>query len=266
MTDILYPPAPARRRRPRPEDAPVDVVLYTPDGAETPARSRPTLKELPRESRPRERLLEQGPAALTDAELLAILLGTGSARETVLDLAGRLLHEQGGLSGLSRLPISSLREVHGLGEAKICQLKAALEIGQRLLRAEPRLRMSVDGPKAIGDLLVVEMRPLEQEVLRVIILNTKHQILKTVDVHRGTVNSSLVRVAEVFKEAIRVNGPAILVAHNHPSGDPTPSRQDVEITEQIVGAGKLLDVDVLDHLIIGDTWLSMRARGLGFPR
>lgn len=271
MTDLLYPPGPAPARRPR-KAPPPTVTLYSPDGAVTTetvaevpaARPRPTLKELPTDERPRERLKNLGPGVLTDAELLAILLRVGTTGETVVELAGRLLRDHGGLTGLSRVPFSTLCEVHGLGEAKVCQLKAALELGRRLLLAEPGERLTVDGPKKVGDLLVVEMRAFEQEVLRVVIVNTKHQIMKMVDVHKGSLNSSLVRVAEVFKEAIRVNGAAILVAHNHPSGDPTPSRQDVEVTEQIVAAGKLLDIDVLDHLIIGDTWLSMRARGLGF--
>src|SRR5579859_107523 len=269
MSDPLYPPAPAARRRPRPA-APA-LTIYAPDGSVTTTAARgpagpgrPMLKELPSDDRPREKLRNSGPATLSEAELLAILLRVGSHGESVLDLAGRLLHEHGGLTGLSRVSFSTLCLVHGLGEAKVCQLKAALELGRRLLVAEPEQRLVVDGPQKIGDLLVMEMRPFEQEVLRVVVLNTKHQVMKMVDVHKGSVNSSLVRVAEVFKEAIRLNGTAILVAHNHPSGDPTPSRQDVEVTEQIVAARRLLDVDVLDHLIIGDTWLSLRQRGLGF--
>jgi DNA repair protein RadC len=260
MPDIVYPRAAPRRR-----DAPPPIVtLYTPEPGAAPPPARPTLKEVPADDRPRERLKNLGAAVLKDEELLAILLRVGSQGETVVDLARRLLHEYGGLTGLARAPFATLCGVHGLGEAKVCQLLAALELGRRLLVAEPGERTVVDGPKKIGDLLVLEMRPLEQEVLRVVVLNTKHQVIKMVNVHHGSVNSSLVRVAEVFKEAIRLNGTAILVAHNHPSGDTTPSRQDVEVTEQIVAAGKLLDVEVLDHLIIGDSWLSMRARGLGF--
>jgi DNA repair protein RadC len=270
MSDFVYPPAPVPARRARKART---VTLYSPDGAVTtaplaetaPARQRPTLKELPNDERPRERLKELGPSVLNDAELLAILLRVGSAGETAVELASRLLREYGGLTGLSRVPFSTLCEVHGLGEAKVCQLKAALELGRRLLQATPSNRLVVNQPDQIGDLLVLEMRAFEQEVLRVVILNTKHQIMKMADVHKGSINSSLVRVAEVFKEAIRINGAAILVAHNHPSGDPTPSRQDVDVTEQIVAAGKLLDIDVLDHLIIGDTWLSLRSRSLGFP-
>ena len=265
MPDPLYPPAPAATER-RLRSAPT-VTLYTPDGTvigPPPALARPTLKELPRADQPREKLERLGATVLSDAELLAILLRSGLQGETVLEQAARLLREHGGLTGLSRVPFPVLAEVHGLGPAKVCQLKAALELGRRLLVAEPGERLVVDGPQKVGDLLVLEMRPFEQEVLRVVVLNTRHQILKMVDVHRGSVNSSLVRVAEVFREAIRLNGTAVVIAHNHPSGDPTPSPQDVEVTKQIVAAGKLLDVEVLDHLIIGDGWLSMRGHGLGF--
>ncbi|MGI8587187.1 MAG: RadC family protein [Chloroflexia bacterium] len=219
---------------------------------------------MPSDDRPREKLARLGSPVLSDSELLAILFGSGSKGETVLELAGRLLREHGGLTGLSRVSFEELCGVHGLGEAKVCQLKAALELGRRLLIADPEDRLVVEGPQKIGDLLVAEMRSFEQEVLRVVVLNTKHQVMKMVDVHKGSVNSSPVRVAEVFKEALRLNASAILVAHNHPSGDTTPSRPDIDVTEQIISAGKLLDVDVLDHLIIGHTWLSMRAKKLGF--
>jgi DNA repair protein RadC len=269
MSENLYPAPPPRRKRPI-----TAVTLYEPDGTVTTrtdaapaaARSHTTIKELPSDDRPREKLVHLGAGALSEAELLAILLRVGSQGETAIDLARRLLREFGGITGLSRASVSTLCAVHGLGEAKACQLLAALEIGRRLLLAEPGARLTINGPQQIGDLLVVEMRAFEQEVLRVVVLNTKHQVMKMVDVHRGSVNSSLVRVAEVFKEPVRANATAILVAHNHPSGDPTPSRQDVEVTEQIVAAGKLLDIEVLDHLVIGYKWLSMRERGLGFAR
>jgi DNA repair protein RadC len=132
------------------------------------------------------------------------------------------------------------------------------------LLAEPGERLTVDRPEKIGPLLVLEMRPLEQEVFKTILLNTKHQVIKMQDVHRGSINSSLVRVGDVFREPVRHGAAAVIVAHNHPSGDTTPSRQDIEVTEQLVAAGKLLDIDVLDHLIIGHTWASMRAQGAGF--
>ncbi len=249
------------------------VTLYAPDGkvttaplaADAPASAgRTTLKDWPAGDRPREKLKALGAATLTDAELLAILLRVGTAGETVIDLAQRLLREYHGLTGLARVPFSELEGLHGLGEAKVAQLKAALELGRRLLLAEPGERLTVDRPDKLGPLLVLEMRPLEQEVLKCVMLNTKHQIIKMMDVHRGSINSSLVRVGDVFREPVRQGAAAVIIAHNHPSGDTTPSRQDIEVTEQLVAAGKLLDIDVLDHLIIGHTWASMRAQGAGF--
>ena len=258
MSDITYPEGEWQALRPSKREQ------SKKDTSPRPERAPLTIKELPTEERPREKLRNFGAATLSDAELLAILLRVGTQGETVVDLSQRLLRDYNGLVGLARAPFSDLAAQHGLGEAKVAQLKAALELGRRLLLATPGDRLKIDSPDKIGPHLVMEMRSFEQEVLRVAILNTNHQLMKMTDVHRGSINSSLVRVAEVFKECIRLNGAAILVAHNHPSGDPTPSRQDVEITEQIVAAGKMLDIDVLDHLIIGDTWISMRARGLGF--
>jgi DNA repair protein RadC len=224
-----------------------------------------TIKELPPDGRPRERLKALGAAALTDAELLAIILRVGTRGESVVDLSTRLIHEHGGLVGLARISFPELCDVHGLGEAKACQLKAALEFGRRLLLAQPEERRQVRSPADLAPLLIAEMASLDQETLRVVLLNTKNQVLKITDVYRGSLNSSLVRVAEVFKEAVRVNAAAIIVAHNHPSGDPTPSPEDGRVTEQIVAAGKLLEIEVLDHLVIGERdYVSLRAKRLGF--
>lgn len=260
------------KKRPSPDHGGPLVTLYAPDGRVTTAPlaaapappGRATLKDWPAGDRPREKLKALGAATLTDAELLAILLRVGTAGETVIELAQRLLREYHGLTGLARVPFGELEGLHGLGEAKVAQLKAALELGRRLLLAEPGERLTVDRPDKLGSLLVLEMRPLEQEVLKCVMLNTKHQIIKMLDVHRGSINSSLVRVGDVFREPVRQGAAAVIIAHNHPSGDTTPSRQDIEVTEQLVAAGKLLDIDVLDHLIIGHTWASMRAAGAGF--
>jgi DNA repair protein RadC len=224
-----------------------------------------TIKELPPDGRPREKLKALGTGALSDTDLLAIILRVGTQGESVINLANRLLITYGGLVGLGRVPFSELCGVHGLGEAKACQLKAALEMGRRLLLAQPEERLRVNSPEDLAPLLILEMAPLDQETLRVILLNMKNQVIKFHDVYRGSLNSSLVRVAEVFKEAVRVNAAAIIVAHNHPSGDPTPSPEDARVTEQIVAAGKLLEIEVLDHLVIGErSFTSLRAKKLGF--
>jgi len=235
------------------------------DKVKANGRASLTIKELPADGRPREKLKALGPGALSDGELLAIILRMGTHGESVVDLSHRLLKTYGGLAGLARVSFTGLCEVHGLGESKACQLKAALEMGRRLLLAQPEERLQVRSPADLVPILMLEMGPLDQETLRVVLLNTKNHVIKFSDVYRGSLNSSLVRVAEVFKEAVRVNAAAIIVAHNHPSGDPTPSPEDARVTEQIVAAGKLLEIEVLDHLVIGErTYVSLREKRLGF--
>ncbi len=223
------------------------------------------IKELPSSEQPRERLRDYGPHALSDAELLAILLRTGLQGMNVVQLAQKLLLEHGGWIGLQRLSFEELTNVHGLGAAKAAQVKAALEIGRRLLLAQPEQRPQITSPSDVANLLMVEMAHLEQEHLRVVLLNTKNYVLKIETVYVGSINSSAVRIGEVFKGALKQNAAALIVVHNHPSGDPTPSPEDVAVTRQLVEAGKLLDVAVLDHLVIGQgRWISLRERRLGF--
>ena len=223
------------------------------------------IKELPASEQPRERLRDYGPSALSDAELVAILLRVGVPGLNVVQLAQKMLIEHGGWAGLQRLTFHELCQIHGMGEAKAAQVKAALEIGRRLLLAQPEQRPQISSPADVAGLLMVEMSALEQEHLKVVALNTKNYVLKHFTVYIGSINSSAVRVGEIFKEALKQNAAAIIVAHNHPSGDPTPSSEDVAVTREIVEAGKLLGVDVLDHLVIGHgRWVSLKERGLGF--
>jgi DNA repair protein RadC len=225
----------------------------------------PTIKELPEDERPRERLKEHGATALSSAELLAIILRVGSKDENVIRFAQRLLSGYGGLVGLHQLPFSEMEAIKGLGIAKTAQLKAAFELGRRLRLASPEDRLVIKSPDDAANLLMLEMSALEQEHLKAIILNTRNQVLKVHAVYAGSLNTAVVRVGELFREAIRLNAAAIIVAHNHPSGDPTPSAEDVAITRQIVEAGKLLNIDVLDHLVICQArYVSLKERGLGF--
>jgi DNA repair protein RadC len=225
------------------------------------------LREMSPDERPRERLKLRGPAALSDGDLLAIILNTGVVGETVTDLSQRLLAEQGGLRGLFRLEISELAKIRGLGDAKAVRLKAALELGRRLAALSPEDRPQVISPDDVANLLQIEMAALEQEQLRVVLLDTKHRILATRTVYQGSVNQAQVRVGEVYRDAVRQNATAIVAVHNHPSGDPTPSAADVSLTVEMVRAGEMLDIDLLDHLIIGQgRWLSLRRLGLGFPK
>ncbi len=223
------------------------------------------IKELPATEQPRERLRDYGPSALADAELLAILLRVGVHGMNVVQLAQKLLREHGGWAGLQRLSFEELTKIHGMGEAKAAHVKAAIEIGRRLLLSEQGQRVQITSPADVAALLMLEMSHLEQEHLRVVLLNTKNHVLKIETVYIGSINSSAVRVGEVFKAALRQNAAALIVVHNHPSGDPTPSPEDVAVTRQLVEAGKLLDVEVLDHLVIGQgRWVSLRERRLGF--
>jgi DNA repair protein RadC len=234
---------------------------------DTPIEERTTLKDLDPAERPRERLLERGAEALSNAELLAILLRTGVTGVMVTDLARDLLREFSGLSGLARASPQELSLRHGLGPAKAAQLKAALEIGRRLVREETAVRDKVSSPADLARLVEADMSLLEQEQLRVFLLDTKNRVMTIRTLYTGSLNQSTVRVAEIFKAAIRENCAAIAIAHNHPSGDPTPSPEDVRVTQAIVEAGKLLDVDVLDHIIVGrgrPSYVSLRERGLGF--
>jgi DNA repair protein RadC len=204
------------------------------------------ITDLHEAERPRERLSALGPQALSSAELLAILLRVGVAGENAVQVGQRL-------------------NQHGIGEAKAAQIKAAIELGRRLTIESPEERPTINSPADAAALLQYEMSALEQEHLRVILLDTRNHVLDTVEVYRGSVNSSQVRVGEVFKAAVRRGAPAVIVVHNHPSGDPTPSPDDVAVTRAFVQAGKLLDVDVLDHLVIGQgRYVSLKERGLGF--
>ncbi len=215
------------------------------------------------DDRPRERLARLGPQSLTTAELLAILLRTGRRGEHAVALAQRLLREFGGLTGLHRAPLSALQAIPGMGLAKSAQIKAALELAQRLRRAQWKERPAIHSPQDVAEMLMTEMAALEQEHLRVLLLNTRNHVLDVHDVVRGSVNSAQVRVAEVFREAVRRNATAILLVHNHPSGDPSPSPEDIALTRQIVAAGRTLDIAVLDHIIIGaGRYVSLREAGL----
>jgi DNA repair protein RadC len=233
------------------------------DRSEAPYR--PTIQELPVAERPRERLQHFGAGALSSSELLAIILRTGMGGESVLVMAQRLLATYGGLVGLARASFGELTRQRGMGVAKTAQLLAAFELGKRLLIASPDERPQVTSPADAANLLMAEMGLLEQEHLCALLLDTKHHVLASPTVYMGNVNTSVIRVAELFREAVRVNCAAIIFAHNHPSGDPTPSPDDARVTEQIVQAGKLLDIEVLDHLIIGrQRYVSLKERGLGF--
>jgi DNA repair protein RadC len=224
-----------------------------------------SIKDLPIQERPRERLARVGEGALSTTELVAIILRVGVGGESALDMARRLLTTYDGLPGLARASFAELRAERGLGKAKTAQLKAALELGRRMLLATPEDRLVVRSPSDVAQILIAEMAHLEQENFQVLYLDTRNRLLGSERVYVGTLNASHIRVAEIFRDAVKRNCAAIIVAHNHPSGDPSPSPEDVEVTRQLIAAGKLLSIELLDHLIIGQQrFVSLRERGLGF--
>jgi DNA repair protein RadC len=218
------------------------------------------IRELPLREQPASRITDHGPSALSDAELLALVCGQHD-----LEVCERSLREYQGWVGLLRADIRAVAASIGTPR-KAASLKAALEIGRRLMIAGYEGRFQVKSPADVAQLFMVEMMALDQEELWVACLDTKNRLLKVAKVYRGSVNTAMIRVGEVFKEALRLNAASIVVAHNHPSTDPTPSPEDILVTRQIVEAGKLLDLDVLDHLVLAaNRYVSLRERGLGFP-
>jgi DNA repair protein RadC len=227
---------------------------------------RARIADLPSDDRPRERLAQAGAGALNTAELLAILLRVGVAGENAVRVGERLLSELHGLPGLHRATYSDLCAIHGIGPAKAAQLMAAIELGGRIRSASPEERPVISSPADAANLLMYNMAGLDQEHLFVILLDTRNRVLgRPQEIYHGSLNTSLIRVGELFREAIKVNAAALIVAHNHPSGDPSPSPEDVAVTRAVVEAGKLLDIEVLDHLVIGrHRFVSLKERGLGF--
>lgn len=222
------------------------------------------LRDIPQSERPRERLMHYGAKQLSNAELLAIILRTGSAQENVVHLADRILARFEGLAGLAQASYAQLSVISGLGEAKIMQILALVELAQRLNNRPTEFRPQINAA-ADAAALVMDMAYLPQEHIRVILLDASRRVIAIPTVYIGTLQTSILRVAELFREAITRNSPALIIVHNHPSGDPSPSPEDVELTRTIIAAGELLDIQVMDHLIIGQQdWRSLKSMGLAF--
>ena len=212
-----------------------------------------TIKEIPLNDRPREKMAVNGAAVLTDAELIAILLRTGTAEKSAIDIASEMTADGGlykRLAGITRL--NELTNIKGLGQAKAATVLAALEIGRRIASAKPIEKIHLSCPQDVADFLMPRLRYAAKEQFVVILLNNKNKVIGTEVVSEGSLSSSIVHPREVFAPAILHHAAAIMVAHNHPSGDPKPSIEDEEVTRQLLRSGKVLGIPMIDHVIIGD--------------
>lgn len=223
---------------------------------------RYTIKQLPPELRPRERLLSEGPAALSSAELMGILFGIGSRQKTAVELASEVISESGDLFGLHNVTVHDLVKVHGIGEAKACIILAAVEFGKRLGRVRNPGRPVISSPADVEGLLRGRIANLDRENFVAVLLNTKNEVLEVPTVSVGTLSASLVHPREVFKPAIRASAASVILAHNHPSGKVEPSREDREVTRRLCDAAEIIGIEVLDHVILGDRFFSMKEHGM----
>jgi len=220
------------------------------------------IKSLPPDSRPREKLIKHGPTSLSDAELLAIILRTGNKKENVLSLSNKLFSKFD-IKRLSRARISNLKKSLGVGDAKACQILACFELGRRLAKFKEDKNIIIREAKDIAKLFIPEMSSLKQEHFKGIYLNSRKRIIRTETLFVGSLNESVVHPREVFQIALEENAAALILVHNHPSGDPTPSSFDIEMTKELVKAGEILGISVLDHVVIGDKkYFSLREKGL----
>jgi len=219
--------------------------------------------DLPENERPRERLFRYGVGALSNSELLAIILRSGSKKENILNLSSRIIKKNGGLNGLLNSGLDDFMSLHGIGKAKAAQLAALIELSKRFKSYKDGDEYKISSPKDAVELVMEEMRSLKQEYLKVIMLNTKNVVIFIRDVSIGSLNSSIVHPREVFCDAIKKSSASIVICHNHPSGDPTPSNEDINITYRLKECGKLLGIDLLDHLIIGNgKYISLKEKGI----
>ena len=209
------------------------------------------IREMAPSDRPRERLQERGAAALSNPELIAILLRTGMKGQSAVQVAQRLLQEIGPLEELARAPLETLAKVKGVGVTKATQLKAAFELARRLSESTRDRQRPISSPEDAAAVVREEMRTLDREEFGVLLLNTKNGLIKRCSVSRGSLNASIVEPREVFKDAITASAASMILVHNHPSGDPTPSSEDIAITKRLVKAGELLNISVLDHIVLG---------------
>ncbi len=215
------------------------------------------------EDRPRERLIHLGAEALRNAELIAVILRTGTREVGAVDLADRVLKQLGGLQALAKASIEEIQQVKGVGRVKAIEIKAALELGKRVAENKSNERIRIGCANDVANLLMTRFRHLETEFFRALLLNTKHELLKTVDISQGGLDGTVAVPADVFRQAVREGAKAVIVCHNHPSGDPEPSREDIALTKRLTEAALLLGLSLLDHIVFGDgRVVSLKERNL----
>ncbi|SHI43679.1 RadC family protein [Propionispora hippei] len=223
------------------------------------------IKELPQEERPREKLLAKGPEALSNAELLAILLRSGTKQDSVMRVAERLLkqYESTGIGAFSNISPQAISKIKGIGMVKAVTIVAAIELGKRLHSSTILEKPVIHSPRDVADLMMSRLRYENKELFMILLLSTKNHVLATPVISVGTLNASLVHPREVFREVIHYPAASVILLHNHPSGDPNPSKDDIALTKKLIDAGKILDISVLDHVIIGDNkYVSLKEKGI----
>jgi DNA repair protein RadC len=225
--------------------------------------SKLRIKDLPESERPREKLTKYGAEVLSNAELLAILLRTGTKDESAIDIAYKLLKHQEGIGFILENKAEELSSIHGIGPAKAAQLKAAVELGRRLATQTYKKEIFIRCSKDASNIVMEDMRYLKKECMKAILLNIKCGLVSIEEISVGSINSSIVHPREVFVPAIKKSCASLILVHNHPSGDPTPSQEDINITNRLIEGGKILGIEVVDHIIIGDgKYVSLKDKGI----
>lgn len=228
--------------------------------------NRLKMKDLPISERPYEKLENHGPEMLSNAELLAIIIKTGNKEETSVALAQRIIkldEEEAGLGFLYNMSLEQLRNIHGIGRVKAIQLKALMELSRRIASSGQNRNTVIKSPDEIKALFMEEMRYLKKETFKAVFLNTKNKIIKSVDISTGSLNASIVHPREVYSEAVKSACSGVIFIHNHPSGDPEPSGEDIETTHRLIEAGNILGIKVMDHIIIGNgRYISLKEKGI----
>lgn len=221
------------------------------------------IMDLPESERPQERLIRYGAEVLSNSELIAVILRTGTKKQNVINLSSFLLKERGGLNGLINSTYEELKEIDGIGIVKAAEIMALAEISKRFRSFKSGEDYRISSPKDAADYVMDEMKYLQKEHLRVIMLNTKNMVICSKDVSMGSLNSSIVHPREIYTEAIKRCSASIIICHNHPSGDPTPSLEDINITKRLAECGKIIGIELIDHIVIGDgTYISLKEKGV----